>query len=142
MLEKAIVLIAERVGTVTDSSPIYRTEPWGFESVNWFYNQAIRCKTTLPPEEVLNVILNIETELGRTRNAESTYESRIIDIDILYFDNEIISTENLQIPHKHIQDRRFVLMPLCDIAPDFVHPVLKKTSLELLFFCADNCVFT
>ena len=142
ILEKAIALIAERVGTITVSSSIYRTEPWGFESADWFYNQAICCETMLSPKAVLNTILNIETELGRTRTAQTTYESRTIDIDILYFDNEIISTENLQIPHKHIQYRRFVLVPLCDIAPDFVHPILKKTSLELLYNCEDNGTVT
>ena len=141
-LEKARVLIAERVGAIADLSPIYRAEPWGFSSEDWFYNQAVRCETKLSPEAVLSAILNIETELGRKRTPENTYGSRSIDIDILYFDNEIISTETLQIPHKHIQDRRFALMPLCDIAPDFVHPVLKKTSLELLYLCEDDCVVT
>jgi len=146
-LEKARVLIAERVGAIADLSPIYRTEPWGFECADWFYNQVLRCETSLLPEEVLNTVLGIETDLGRTRvstalNERVVYESRIIDIDILYYNDEIISTENLQIPHKHIQDRRFVLMPLCDIAPEFVHPVLKKTSLELLYNCEDRCVVT
>jgi 2-amino-4-hydroxy-6-hydroxymethyldihydropteridine diphosphokinase len=156
-LEKSRVLIEDRVGKIMDFSPIYRSEPWGFESSDWFYNQVIRCETSLSPEEILNVILDIETGLGRVRRGvsrtstpenlsvtealevtEKTYESRIIDIDILYIDNEIISTKNLQIPHKHIQDRKFVLMPLCDIASDFVHPILKKTSLELLYNCEDK----
>jgi 2-amino-4-hydroxy-6-hydroxymethyldihydropteridine diphosphokinase len=142
MLEKATGLLTERVGTVITSSSIYRTEPWGFESADWFYNQIICCETTLSPKEVLDIILNIETELGRKRTVQTTYESRTIDIDILYFDNEIISTENLQIPHKHIKDRRFVLLPLCDIAPDFVHPILKKNSLELLYNCEDDRIVT
>jgi 2-amino-4-hydroxy-6-hydroxymethyldihydropteridine diphosphokinase len=154
MIEKSRVFIEERVGKIMDFSPIYRSEPWGFESPDWFYNQVIRCETLLLPEKILTVIFDIETELGRircfdsaqqpnadierSRNARITYENRIIDIDILYFDNEIISTETLQIPHKHIQDRKFVLMPLCDIASDFVHPILKKTSLELLYNCEDK----
>ena len=142
MLEKAVDLITKRIGEIINSSPIYRSEPWGFESANWFYNQAIRCETSLSPEKALAVILDIETELGRTRNTQNTYESRSMDIDILYYDDQIITTETLQIPHKHIQDRRFVLMPLCDIAPDFVHPVLKKTSLELLYLCEDDHVVT
>ncbi|MDR1951278.1 MAG: 2-amino-4-hydroxy-6-hydroxymethyldihydropteridine diphosphokinase [Bacteroidales bacterium] len=150
-LEKSRVLIAERVGKIMDLSPIYRSEPWGFECKDWFYNQAIRCETSLSPEEVLDKILTIEAELGRRRtetqserlvssNAQHSYEPRSIDIDILYFDNEIISAENLQIPHKHLQDRRFALIPLCDIASEFVHPILKKTSLELLEICEDECV--
>jgi len=171
-LEKTSVLIGERVGKITKSSPIYRSEPWGFESNDWFYNQVVCCETKLLPNEVLDTILEIETELGRNRKpspaatqhplnegdiprwrgcpkgtgvenpCQNTYESRIIDIDILYFDNEIISTENLQIPHKHLQDRRFVLVPLNDIAPDFVHPILKKTTSKLLEICDDEHVVT
>jgi 2-amino-4-hydroxy-6-hydroxymethyldihydropteridine diphosphokinase len=149
-LEKSRVLIEYRVGKIMDFSPIYRSEPWGFESEDWFYNQVIRCETLLLPNDILQQILEIETELGRTRctggvcspnghaDHAPTYESRTIDIDILYFDHEIISTDVLQIPHKHIQDRKFVLMPLCDIASDFVHPILKKTSLELLYNCEDK----
>ena len=143
ILEKSRVLINERVGKIMDLSPVYRSEPWGFESKDWFYNQAVRCETSLSPMSVLSTILEIETELGRIRTgdvcvAPSEYKSRTIDIDILYFNNEIISTDSLQIPHKHIQDRRFVLMPLCDIASDFIHPILKKTSLELLYHCTDK----
>ena len=150
ILEKSRVLIEKRVGKMLDFSPIFRSEPWGFESPDWFYNQVIRCETSLSPSEILHIILNIETELGRVRDSKHQrtsdvpYESRMIDIDILYFDNEIIHIEGtdhspaLQIPHKHIQNRRFVLMPLCEIASDFVHPVLKKTSLELLYNCEDK----
>ncbi|MCL2413926.1 MAG: 2-amino-4-hydroxy-6-hydroxymethyldihydropteridine diphosphokinase [Bacteroidales bacterium] len=150
MLEKSRVLIIEHIGRILNSSPIYRSEPWGFESEDWFYNQAIRCETSLSAEEVLNKIFNIETELGRVRfdklnarcgtNPEPVegYESRTIDIDILYFDNEIIQTDNLEIPHKHLQERRFVLMPLNDIAPDFMHPILKKTTSQLLKICEDE----
>jgi 2-amino-4-hydroxy-6-hydroxymethyldihydropteridine diphosphokinase len=148
ILEKSRVLIEERIGIIMDFSPIYRSEPWGFESPDWFYNQVIRCETSLSPNELLDVILNIEIELGRMRDAgvstgsttAQTYENRLIDIDILYFDNEIISNETVQIPHKHIQDRKFVLMSLCDIASDFVHPILNKTSLELLYNCTDKSI--
>ena len=142
ILEKSRVLIEERVGKIMDFSPVYRSEPWGFECEQWFYNQVLCCETSLSPQDVLNVVLEIEIELGRTRRGEAclapTYASRTIDIDILYFNNEIISTDTLQIPHKHIQDRRFVLIPLCDIAPNFVHPILKKTSLEMLYDCTDK----
>ncbi len=138
--EKSIVLIKERIGTVVEQSPIYRSEPWGFECADWFYNQVIRCETTLSPETVLEKLLAIEKELGRTRNAGNTYESRNIDLDILYFDNTIVSFQDLHIPHKHLQNRKFVLLPLNDIAPDFVHPVLKKTTAELLKNCDDPSV--
>ena len=152
MLEKARISIGKHVGQITDSSPIYRSQPWGFECEDWFYNQVVCCETSLSPDKTLNIVLNIETELGRVRfdklnaldntNPEPVegYESRIIDIDILYFNNEIISTKNLQIPHKHLQDRRFVLTPLNDIAPDFIHPVLKKTTSKLLEICEDENV--
>jgi len=155
ILEKSRVLITERIGKILDLSPIYSSEPWGFECGNWFYNQVVRCETSLSAEEVLNTILSIETELGRVRFDTSTssvsethslspepvegrYQSRTIDIDILYFNNEVIQTENLEIPHKHLQNRRFVLEPLNDIAPDFIHPTLKKTTSQLLEICEDE----
>ena len=147
MLEKAKVLITERIGKILELSPIYRSEPWGFnfvelassvESENWFYNQVVRCETLLSAEDILHAILNIETELGRVRSPKNTYESRTIDIDILYFNNETIQTKNLEIPHKHLHKRRFVLVPLNDIAPNFVHPILQKTTSQLLDICDDD----
>ncbi|MDR2908219.1 MAG: 2-amino-4-hydroxy-6-hydroxymethyldihydropteridine diphosphokinase [Bacteroidales bacterium] len=141
-LEKSKDFIQKRIGPIVDQSPIYRSEPWGFDCADWFYNQAVRCKTVFSPETVLTEILDIEKDLGRIRESDTstatTYMSRTIDIDILYYDHQIIQTENLQIPHKHLHSRRFVLLPLNDIAPDFSHPVLNKTTAELLRDCADN----
>jgi len=138
MLEKARVLVSEHIGSILELSPVYRSEPWGFDSDDWFLNQVVRCETSLSAEEVLSEILDSEKNLGRVRNAENTYQDRTIDIDILYFNTEIIKTENLEIPHKHLQERRFALMPLNDIAPNFVHPILKKTTSQLLDICEDE----
>jgi len=138
MLEKARVLVSEHIGSILELSPVYRSEPWGFDSDDWFLNQVLRCETSLSAEEVLSEILDIEKNLGRVRSAENTYQDRTIDIDILYFNNDIIKTENLEIPHKHLQERRFALMPLNDIAPNLVHPILKKTTSQLLDSCEDE----
>ena len=154
MLEKARVLVSEHIGNILELSPVYRSEPWGFDSDDWFLNQVVRCETACSAEDVLTKILDIEKSLGRIRSAlfdsaqgavvernrndQQNYQDRTIDIDILYFNNDIIKTENLEIPHKHLQERRFALMPLNDIAPNFVHPVLKKTTSQLLDVCEDE----
>ncbi|OFY60726.1 MAG: 2-amino-4-hydroxy-6-hydroxymethyldihydropteridine diphosphokinase, partial [Bacteroidetes bacterium RBG_13_42_15] len=130
-LRKAIAMIGESIGTVVLCSSVYQTEPWGFQSENEFLNAVIKVKTSLKPSGLLGRILMIEAQLGRLREGKG-YSSRIIDIDILLYGNEIIKKKGLQIPHPLIQDRRFTLVPLCDIAPEMVHPVLRKTFAELL----------
>ncbi len=136
-LRKAIAMIGESIGTVVLCSSVYQTEPWGFQSENEFLNAVIKVKTSLKPSGLLGRILMIEAQLGRLREGKG-YSSRIIDIDILLYGNEIIKKKGLQIPHPLIQDRRFTLVPLCDIAPEMVHPVLRKTFAELLEDCKDE----
>src|SRR4030043_595504 len=136
-LRKAIAMIGESIGTVVLCSSVYETEPWGFQSENEFLNAVIKVKTSLKPSGLLGRILMIEAQLGRLREGKG-YSSRIIDIDILLYGNEIIKKKGLQIPHPLIQDRRFTLVPLCDIAPEMVHPVLRKTFKELLEECKDE----
>ena len=129
--------LEKHVGPISVHSAIYETEPWGFESEDLFWNQALELKTTLSPEEVLKQTQLIELELGRIRK-EKQYDSRIIDIDILFFGDQIIKTANLTVPHPRIQERKFALVPLCEIAADFIHPLFQKSIRELLNECPDQ----
>jgi len=129
-------LIEEKVGKIRSKSSVYETAAWGITEQNAFLNQVIEVETSFSPSAVLHLVLKIEKDMGRIR--EIKWGERSIDIDILYYNNEIISTENLVIPHSFIQERKFVLVPLCDIAQDFIHPKLQQTNLELLEKCQDS----
>ncbi|MGL5706122.1 MAG: 2-amino-4-hydroxy-6-hydroxymethyldihydropteridine diphosphokinase [Tannerellaceae bacterium] len=136
---QAVNLLNERVGTVATLSSFLETEPWGFESANTFINIALAIKTDFTPTQLLEATQVIEKELGRT--AKSTgdgYADRIIDIDILLYDDLILSQEDLKIPHPLMQERLFVLTPLAEIAPQLVHPVLKTTIKNLETRLNDN----
>ena len=129
-LNEAREKIVRHIGPVTEMSSVYLTDPWGFHEQPPFYNQIIQVETNLGPYEVLNEILSIEKEIGRIRAGK--WKERIIDIDILYFENEIIDSDQLKIPHPGIPDRRFVLEPMCEIIPDAIHPVLNVSNRYLL----------
>ncbi|HEY0031095.1 MAG TPA: 2-amino-4-hydroxy-6-hydroxymethyldihydropteridine diphosphokinase [Bacteroidia bacterium] len=135
-LQKAGDLISQRAGPVLEESSIFVTKAWGKEDQPDFYNKAISIETALPATALLTVLLNIESELGRTRTGDK-WQERIIDIDILLYNQEIIDLPELKIPHPYLQDRKFVLAPLFQIAPELVHPVLKKSVEELLNECKD-----
>jgi 2-amino-4-hydroxy-6-hydroxymethyldihydropteridine diphosphokinase len=135
-LKAAVSQIEETIGRVTYSSSAYETEPWGFEAEEQFYNMVVEAETALSPSGVLGAILMIEAKLGRLRN-EKQYSSRSIDIDILFYNDLVMNEEALKIPHPHLHKRKFVLVPMCDIASGFVHPVMKKTIVELLALCKD-----
>ncbi len=135
-LQLATELLEKQVGKLTKSSSIYETAAWGKENQPGFLNQVLAFETNLKPAELLEKILQIEQEMGRQRLEK--WGSRIIDIDILYFNEKIINQKNLQIPHPYLQDRRFTMVPLAEIAPDFTHPVLKKTNKQLLEICEDR----
>jgi 2-amino-4-hydroxy-6-hydroxymethyldihydropteridine diphosphokinase len=135
--DKVYVLIEEELGAILKQSSVYETPPWGFHAEENFWNQVLLIKTELNPEELIFEIKNIEQIFGRKRNS-SKYTSREMDIDILYFDQLVMETEKLIIPHPHIPQRLFVLVPLAETAPDFIHPELKMTNMQLLENCSDE----
>jgi 2-amino-4-hydroxy-6-hydroxymethyldihydropteridine diphosphokinase len=136
-LAKAQELITKSIGRIDCRSGIYETEPWGFQSDSNFLNMVISVHTDLKPADLIKKIRHIEDQLGRIRNNQQ-YVSRTIDIDILLYRNIVINLPELKIPHPLIQDRRFVLVPLCEIAPKMIHPVLSKTFTLLLEECRDD----
>lgn len=136
-LENALASISESIGMVTDRSSVYETEPWGFRTDDTFLNMVVQVETKLKPSGLLGRILMIEAKMGRLRSGKE-YASRIIDIDILFFGDVIMNTKSLAIPHPKMHERKFVLVPLCEIAPDLMHPVLNKNISILLSECKDK----
>ena len=128
----AAALLAERVGDVLALSGFYETEPWGFQSENTFLNAALQLDTSLSPLELLKATQEIEIEMGRTQKSNGAYHDRIIDIDILLYDNLALQTPELSLPHPLMHERLFVMEPLAEIAPNVIHPVFKKPVISLL----------
>lgn len=129
-LRKAIALIAENIGSVVSISALYETAAWGKTDQPSFLNQAVAVETNFTAIEVLNKALEIEKVLGRVR--KDKWGERLLDIDLILYGNEVIDIENkLQVPHPHMQERRFVMAPLAEIAPGVVHPILGKTILDI-----------
>jgi len=135
-LATAVRLIGEEVGLVKTISALYQTKAWGVEDQPDFLNQCLMVDTTLSPEEVLRRVLEIENKMGRVR--ERKWYTRLIDIDLLFCNNRIINKKDLSLPHPFLQDRNFVLAPLVEIAPDFIHPILKKSIGQLYEECGDK----
>ena len=129
----AIESLSRIFGCPVATAPTIETEAWGFQSTNRFLNTVVAYKTTLTPQEVLSATQQIERNLGRTKKSiNGVYSDRLIDIDILLYGETIIETEELTIPHPLMHKRQFVLQPLSSIAPDLLHPILKKCIKELL----------
>lgn len=135
-LEQSIKIITERIGNVLEKSSVYESTPWGVENQRNFLNQVIFVKSNFDPYTILDLVLQIEKDMGRIRIEK--WGERIIDIDILFIDDLIIESENLCIPHEFIAKRKFVLQPMCEIAPGFIHPKLNKTISQLLEECIDD----
>jgi len=138
-IELCLKLIHQEIGTIIKISNLYETPSWGFES-EAFYNCALVMHTSKNPEQILEQVLAVEKKIGRIRSADSGYQSRVIDIDLIAFDSEIIDIEHLQVPHPLMQNRKFVLLPFQDLNLDWTHPILKKTIPELLQITTDDSV--
>lgn len=141
-IEQSLQLIHQQVGTILRVSNLYQTPAWGFESDD-FYNCAVVIHTYSSAHKVLTQVLKIEKQLGRSRKSTTGYAARTIDIDIIAFDNDVIQSEKLQVPHPLMQDRNFVLLPLHDLNLDWEHPVLGKTITQMISLSKDvsPCTF-
>jgi 2-amino-4-hydroxy-6-hydroxymethyldihydropteridine diphosphokinase len=136
-LKRARMQIAENIGPIDSVSSVYETAPWGYDSINGFLNQCLSLWSNKDPVKLLSQTQMIESEMGRkARGGE--YTDRLIDIDILFYGNMILSRPDLQIPHDMIPHRRFTLVPLAEILPEFEHPVLGKKICTMLSECVDN----
>ena len=135
-IDRAKKQIEKKIGKIHASSKIYETQAWGIRSQRDFLNVVIKVSTNFDPNKILKISQQIESDLGRIRKEK--WGERCIDIDILFINNEIIKLKNLTVPHPHIQDRKFILRPLCDIASNLKHPIIKKDIKELLECCTDK----
>ncbi len=161
-LTSALRMISIQAGLIVRKSAVYESAPWGFDDSTNFLNQVVEIETKLPPEELLEQLLTIESRLGRirpfnacgcsipsgldgfsdqnpgSRHSDNLYASRTIDLDILFYGDRLVFTDNLMIPHPRLHERRFTLVPLNEIAPGLVHPLLKKKISTLLGECRDQ----
>ena len=135
-LAQAMEKIEAHVGEITSNSSIYESEPWGFEDKNQFLNQAIKVNTELNPQQLLDKLLEIEQSLGRVRTGKLS--ARTIDIDILFYGNQKITTETLTIPHPRISERLFTLLPLAELVENDILPALNISAQELIKACSDK----
>ena len=136
LINKAIDEIDKKVGIIISRSSIYQSKSWGFDS-NDFYNLCLLIDTDIMPKSLLINLKKIEKSMGR-EDIDGSYSDRFIDIDILFYDNIITDSEDLKIPHPKIEIRKFVLVPMLEIADDYVHPILNKTIKELYNDCSDQ----
>jgi 2-amino-4-hydroxy-6-hydroxymethyldihydropteridine diphosphokinase len=138
LLKEAKLAIQKKVGEIEAASHLYKTAPWGNTNQQDFLNQVLAVNTILSATDVLKIILNIELQMGRTR--EKKWAPRTIDIDILFFNNDFIQEDNLIVPHPLLHQRRFTLVPLAEIAPNYSHPLLHQSIFNLLQHCNDDSV--
>ncbi len=138
MFETVEIMLQQHIGDCVKKSSIYASKAWGFESKDEFYNQVFVVETEYSAHDTLLRCQAIENKCGRIRHENAGFESRTIDIDILYFNNDIIDLDDLTIPHPLLHKRNFALVPLCEILPDYVHPIFLKGNKKLLAECEDN----
>lgn len=140
LVNQACKMMGEKCGEIVAKSRLYESEPWGFQAEHWFLNQVVELKTSLSPDALMTELLAIEKELGRDRTTpHEGYVSRPMDLDILYWGRDlIVEKQHVIVPHPRLHQRRFTLLPLCDVASDYVHPILKKTNRQLLDECQDT----
>ena len=138
-LQGAVFMIQERAGNIVRISPVYQTPAWGFKGDD-FLNACLALETKIAPDKLMEILLQIETELGRKRSEEKGYLPRTIDIDLLFYGNVILESPHLIVPHPNLHLRKFVLKPLADIAPQLYHPLLGKDLRNLLQECADDSI--
>jgi 2-amino-4-hydroxy-6-hydroxymethyldihydropteridine diphosphokinase len=139
LLDEACRLIESRCGMLAERSSDYLSEPWGFEAEEWFLNVLLVVETELTPDDLMDRLMEIEHELGRVRDPEAQgYRSRTVDLDILYYGDQVIRTEKVIAPHPRLHLRRFALMPLCELIPDFLHPEFHRSQQQLLEKCSDH----
>lgn len=132
-MEQACIMVNDRCGLLVERSSAYITEPWGFEAEEWFLNELLVVETELDPDRLMDTLLDIEAALGRVRHPEQKgYCSRTVDLDILYYGDQVIHTEKVIVPHPRLHLRRFALEPLCEVIPDFLHPVFNLSQTQLL----------
>jgi len=137
-LQRALALLREEAGEITALSSVWETEPWGFDADEQFLNMVAVIRTFHSPVQLIQLFRSIEGRMGRRRSGGGRYESRVIDLDILLWEERVISIPGLEVPHPKIADRRFVLKPLSEVAPAAVHPVTGLTVAEMLQLCDDN----
>ena len=131
-------MLEQRLAKVLSASGLYESEPWGFEADTFFLNQVIQVQTGYSAIQVHELTRHIEMELGRVKAVGEGYCSRNIDIDLLYFNNEVIHSDDLVVPHQRLHERKFTLTPLVEVASGFIHPIFKVNQLELLNRCEDQ----
>ncbi|SFW74331.1 2-amino-4-hydroxy-6-hydroxymethyldihydropteridine diphosphokinase [Chitinophaga sancti] len=135
-LQQAVMQIDKRAGKVEKKSGLYETAAWGHVQQPDYLNQALQISTALEAEELLETVLDIERQLGRVR--QQKWGARIIDIDIIFFNDAVIDLPDLRVPHPQMANRQFVLVPLAEISPDWIHPILHKDVSALLAACTDT----
>ncbi len=133
-------IISTLIGSIQLKSGVYESESWGFESDDSFLNQVFVVRTKLSPEFLLDKLLTIEKMLGRERNLEKSYQSRTMDLDILFYNELVYESNRLIIPHPRIAERNFVLSPLVEIMPNFIHPITGFSILEMIKRCNDQSI--
>ncbi len=137
-LSKCRAGIETHLGEILQKSSLIESEPWGYKSDKWFLNQTLLVKCNLEPAAILRIINEIESDFGRVRTEE--YTDRPLDIDILFYGDLVMDNSDLQVPHPRLHDRLFIMKPLAELLPDFIHPLLRKSCKEILSGCTDSSV--